>query len=755
MRKNRYPKISGGVDNHYKKRAMLTALLLGAFFCCGSEIEAARPPMDESTEITNAKIGGLEGNGYFRYVDEGAQTNKHQYEGYFEWAEETYYDPSGIVNALTLNNSQIITTSNSVENAKLTGILALKNNSQLNIGNDIFTVKKIEIDENSCLIAKKIEATNSYDFGYINGKIKANELNIKGAIVENNGYIDIAGTMKTGYCEFRNDGIIKAKVIKIGKNQENGISTAALEEPVKYGYTKLGTNIVINGNINLKIPDNTGRTKITRITAGTDTKDIINLKQMKDVISAKKNQVLLEGDNITINPRITNTPKSEIQTAAYESENTRGEYIHLNIPNMIEYQNGNDKIETNNFTAIKKVNKGNVKTNSKDLINGSQLYSVQQSIAGFANRIQTNKTQLEALKSSINSKKEDLSGIQKNLNTIKETKLSQDMSNLTTDGEVVIKNQVQKAIQKFQKDMDVSTVQANVQEAKVTTTTNTLSAEDNEPSIMLADAPIEAASEPINTVSAISKEDVAAKADLSQTKVKLEKKATLDTMDVSAYTKQLSKGLTTGESAYHAIQEAKEDRLVQAKGNTLTVGANGAETKIDASKKNWTGILVNEKEAGSMANVGYVDQMLSMESSYDKLSLMKKDLEKDTNKGIAKAAAMAALKPIGHDEEDKVSFAIGYGHYKDGNAAAIGTFYRPNQDVLIHLDVTAGAGKPGINTGVSFKVGKGSSYASMTREQLAEENEAMKDQAEKQAKRIHTQKEKIEHLESVMQSIRF
>ena len=41
------------------------------------------------------------------------------------------------------------------------------------------------------------------------------------------------------------------------------------------------------------------------------------------------------------------------------------------------------------------------------------------------------------------------------------------MSNLTTDGEAVIKSQVKKAIQKFQKDMDVSTVQTNTQEAKV------------------------------------------------------------------------------------------------------------------------------------------------------------------------------------------------------------------------------------------------------------------------------------------------
>ena len=40
MGKNRYPKISGGVDNHCKKRTMLTALLLGALFCWGNNAEA-------------------------------------------------------------------------------------------------------------------------------------------------------------------------------------------------------------------------------------------------------------------------------------------------------------------------------------------------------------------------------------------------------------------------------------------------------------------------------------------------------------------------------------------------------------------------------------------------------------------------------------------------------------------------------------------------------------------------------------------
>ena len=772
MKKNRYPKISGGVDNHYKKRAILTALLLGAFFCWGSEIKAAPPIIkDDSAELNNIKIDGLEGNGYFDYVNKEIEVNGHKYEGFFNYGEKNYYDPTAIVNSLTLNNSQIKTKYNGAENAKLTGTLALKNNSQLNIGNDIFTVGEIRIQTNSYLIAKNIKAKKVYIATDKTGKIKANELNVTGNGIINNGYIDIAGTIKTDTSGLGNFGILKAKSIKILGKRKNGY--------IEYSDQVLGENVVINGTIDLKTPENaTEKSKITGITAGTDSKDIINLKQMEDVISAIEIRGLNGSpNNIGFHAIMIATPDKPKYTDLKQDSDPKPEpskpepsnpdkpenilqkkfieQINLIIPNMIEYQNGNNKIQTNNFTAIKKVNGGDIKTNSKDLINGSQLYAVQQSIAGFADRIKTNKSQLEALKSSINAKKTELSSIQKNLSTIKETKLNQDMSNLTTDGEAVIKSQVQKAIQKFQKDMDVSTVQANTQEAKVSGTMEAKPTESYEPSIMLADTPIEATNEPVNAVSAISKEDIAAKADLSQTKANLEKKATLDTMDISAYTKQLSKSLATGESAYHAIQKAKEDRLVQAKGNTLTVGANSTEAKIDASKKNWTGIIVDEKDAGSMANVGYVNQTLSMESSYNKLSLMKKDLEKDTNKGIAKAAAMAALKPIGNDEEDKVSFAIGYGHYKDGNAAAIGTFFRPNQDILIHLDITAGAGKPSMNTGVSFKVGKGSSYASMTQEELAAENAAMKNQAEKQAERIQTQKEKIEHLESVMQSIRF
>ena len=628
---------------------------------------------------------------------------------------------SKLTAAGTINAGSITADASTITGASITSNqeLSATNGGSISAINGNLTANHITVSTGSTVSATGTITTTGISAN--NGKIKAGNLTTNSLNIWNGSMVDISkGTLTInggGSWLDTHNGKIKAKFLKV-KNTN--------------GHTNnIGSDTHITGGLTLK-------GKAQTVSAGATNTDLINKAQMTTALNKVKpnlGKTYSAGAGINLS---TNNAVGLTNAAAYTTSDKK----RISLVGAAK-------------TYVNKVKTGKVSATSKDLMNGSQLYSVQQSIAGFADHIQTNKTQLEALKSSIDAKKAELSGIQKNLDTIKETKLNQDMSNLTTDGEAVIKSQVQKAIQKFKKDMDVSTAQTNTQEAKVSVPMEAKPTESCEPSIMLADAPIEATSEPVNAVSAISKEDVAAKADLSQTKANLEKEATLDTMDISAYTKQLSKGLTTGESAYHALQKAKEDRLVQAKENTLTVGANGAETKIDASKKNWTGISVDEKEAGSMANVGYVDQTLSMRSSYDKLSLMKKDLEKDTNKGIAKTAAMAALKPIGNNEEDKVSFAIGYGHYKDGNAAAIGTFYRPSQDILIHLDITAGAGKPSMNTGVSFKVGKGSSYASMTREELAAENATMKDQTEKQAERIHTQKEKIEHLESVMQSIRF
>lgn len=72
-------------------------------------------------------------------------------------------------------------------------------------------------------------------------------------------------------------------------------------------------------------------------------------------------------------------------------------------------------------------------------------------------------------------------------------------------------------------------------------------------------------------------------------------------------------------------------------------------------------------------------------------------------------AALSALHYVGYNADDKFSFAAGYGHYKNANAAALGAFYAPNEHVLFSVAGTFGAAKM-VNAGVSFRLGKGSEY---------------------------------------------
>lgn len=77
------------------------------------------------------------------------------------------------------------------------------------------------------------------------------------------------------------------------------------------------------------------------------------------------------------------------------------------------------------------------------------------------------------------------------------------------------------------------------------------------------------------------------------------------------------------------------------------------------------------------------------------------------NKAAAGSNALAALHPLDYDPDDKADFAVGYGHYRNANAAAVGAFYHPNENTMVNVGVSLGNGDPGFNAGVSFKVGRG------------------------------------------------
>ena len=80
-------------------------------------------------------------------------------------------------------------------------------------------------------------------------------------------------------------------------------------------------------------------------------------------------------------------------------------------------------------------------------------------------------------------------------------------------------------------------------------------------------------------------------------------------------------------------------------------------------------------------------------------------MDKRIDKSVAGAAALAALHPLDFDPDAKWDFTAGYGHYRSGDAAAIGAFYRPNEDVQLSIGSTVGGDETVFNAGLSVKVG--------------------------------------------------
>lgn len=105
------------------------------------------------------------------------------------------------------------------------------------------------------------------------------------------------------------------------------------------------------------------------------------------------------------------------------------------------------------------------------------------------------------------------------------------------------------------------------------------------------------------------------------------------------------------------------------------------------------------------------------------------NLGQRVNKLGASSAALAGLHPLEYNKNDKGSFAISYGHYRNANAIALGAFYSPNEKVRLGFGITLG-GETQFNINAAFRTGRGSEYEPQTKsgelEQLRHEVETLK-----------------------------
>lgn len=150
-------------------------------------------------------------------------------------------------------------------------------------------------------------------------------------------------------------------------------------------------------------------------------------------------------------------------------------------------------------------------------------------------------------------------------------------------------------------------------------------------------------------------------------------------------------------------------------GNETYISAEG----INANNKKITNVAPGELSPTSMDAV-------NGSQLYDTNQRVSK-LDSRLDKVGANAAALANLNPLEFDKDTKLNVAAAVGNYKDETAAAVGVYYRPNEDVMLGVSTSFGTGENMVGGGISVRVGRGGNKsARAATENAIKENEILR-----------------------------
>lgn len=161
------------------------------------------------------------------------------------------------------------------------------------------------------------------------------------------------------------------------------------------------------------------------------------------------------------------------------------------------------------------------------------------------------------------------------------------------------------------------------------------------------------------------------------------------------------------------------DTSISTNGLTIKDGPSITKTGIDGGNQKVTGVAAGEISSTSTDAVNG-SQLFATNQQVAQNAQSISKLGNRINKVGAGAAALAALHPLDFDPDDKWDFAAGYGNYNGENAAAIGAYYRPNEDTMFSVGGSFGNGENMVNAGVSLKLGQGN-HVSTSKVAMAKE----------------------------------
>jgi len=615
------------------------------------------------------------------------------------------YEPSSI----TLKNSSTLNTNSNVSlETKVS--TTLSETSKLNVGGNFTTPivsiqsSNLNVNGNASIASGGLKTTGTSKVDVSNGTL----------------------TVGSGAVNIAKGGILKAKVLRAAAT---GTETSVI-----------GSSTNIQGTL-------TVAGQVKGVTAGTASTDAVNKGQLDSAVN-------------TLTTKIGQGGKTY----------TAGSDIDISSANAISVKKAG--LIASGNTGI--VTGGTVYSTTNAL--NTQIKTTSQEVAKISDKVSSYGKTITSISSSVTSAISNMKNNQANF-------VDTSLSNISTDGKDVIKQVVRDvlAANTASTASTTASAKANLLKASfmaapmrapaslsagdhVTISGNTISV-DADGTVASGDTGLVTGGTVYNAIKDTADksyvdEGLAKKADISYVDQGLSQK-----VNVSDFT-PVKQQVETNTSDISALKTGKAD----ADGSNINVGSFTTKLNTGKVEKGNTGLVSGGTVYDSLqakADVGYVNTMgMALDSEikgtaqglHNEIQDMGNRLTKDINRVGAGSAALAALHPQDFNPDDKWDFAVGYGHYKNANASAVGAFYRPNAGTTVSLASTVGNGDPQISAGVSFKIGMGKNvekvmvnkddYDKLNRkvESQAVENKEMKEA-------MNAQNEKIQELEEMVRRL--
>lgn len=177
--------------------------------------------------------------------------------------------------------------------------------------------------------------------------------------------------------------------------------------------------------------------------------------------------------------------------------------------------------------------------------------------------------------------------------------------------------------------------------------------------------------------------------------------------NIKNLTAKVDNNYTTITNSINATNERVGANSKAIKANTDAI--NRHETVIN----NHATIINNHEQQLQSNEQTLVDHANVLENHENRIESLERGMTRNVEREIGKAgaanAALSALHYLGYNKDDKLTFSVGYGHYKGHSAVALGAFYAPTEHVMFSVGGTLGSEKM-VNASVNFRLGKGSEY---------------------------------------------